>query len=213
LTTTLSLDLASVNNATIQFLNPSFSLMNLNSRVLLKEPQFVVVKNDIVNLKLREGYDSEDIMHTIMLFLGLFIFSFANITAMKHYAPQEFFQSWLFIVASILVFMALFYIWYKGYIQFNSAKKVITLKLREKKFFGSIQIPYQDMAGIHVDVFEKLNSSDKKYLLYVFSVMLKSGKRIRLLKVYKKKQGRYIKNTIADHLNIEMTENLMPLDQ
>ena len=187
--------------------------MNLNSRVLLKEPRFIVVKNDSVDLKLRQGYGSDDIAHTIMLFIGLFMFSFANITSMKHYAPHEFFQGWLFIVASILVLMALFYIWYKGYIQFNNAKQVITLKLREKKFFGSIQIQYQDMSGIHVDVFEKLNSSGNEYLLYVFSVILKSGERKKLLKIYKEKNGRYIKNTIADHLNIEITENLIPLGQ
>ena len=132
---------------------------------------------------------------------------------MKHYAPHEFFQGWLFIVASILTLLALFYIWHKGYLQFNNAKEVLTIKLREKKFFGSSQIHYQDMVGLHVDVIEKLNSSNKKYLLYVFSVNLKSGGSQKLLTIYKKKPGRRIKTIIANHMNIGITETVIPLNQ
>ena len=180
--------------------------MNINNLVILKEPQFVVKQTHENCLKIREGYRSENILHTLFILMFLFLAVFVSIISTIEQTPKEFFQSWYFMVLLGMAFLLLFYVWYKGYVKFDNDSRTITIKLYEKKFFGRVQIAYQYMAGVRVDVIERMTQSRKIYLIYRFSVQLKSGDSKKLLTVHRKKHGRIIKQAIANHLGIEISE-------
>ncbi len=146
-------------------------------------------------------------MHTIATLMGLFILWMAVITSTDPPSPMVVFQGWPFILALTLALMALFYIWYKGYVLLDNETGVVTIKLYQKKFLGSIQFRYEDMAGIHLKFSQMINNSNKVVSVYQFIFILKSGDSHKTFKVYRKNQARHIKNAIAAHLDIEISQS------
>ncbi len=183
-----------------------------NSHVVFGDSQFKSAITEDDNLRITEAYNSENILISIFVLIGLFLFSFVGLTSMEQHNPKAFFQGWLFISAVIVVLLVLINVWYKGHVLFNNTKGIITLKLNKNKFFGRTQISYEDVAGMRLKINERMaKESEKIYQVYHFSILLKTGKSVKLLTVYKKSQGSQMKRTISDYMNYEIKERFIPL--
>ncbi len=180
--------------------------MNINSRVIFNNPHFLVSEPKPGCLRVREAFQSDDIVRSIFTLLFLGVFWFANLENIDVYAPYEFLIGWRFLAASTVALMILYYIWYKGYVEFDNAKGLIKIKLKQHKYFRAETVNYEDIAGIQVKVSERKNNVGKTYFIDFFYLNLKSRERQQFLKVYRRKHERRIALDIANHIDIKITE-------